>query len=391
MKNNIIKKDGRLSCTKFKSCGGCSYKESYPEQLERKQGAIAHKLSRFGKVSKIIPCKEPYRYRCKVTRVYKRAQNGRLIAGIFKSKSGDCVPVHDCMLEDKRLCEIGFKLAEVFERLKLTPYDYNTRKGCLRHIMLRKGCKTGEILLCVVTAPKSLKAPKALGRMIEDKFPDITTIVHNECSNPMPLTLGERESVLKGRGYIEDELLGLRFKISARSFMQVNPKQTEILYSFARDMLGEGTGTLLDAYCGTGTIGLICADRAKSVLGFEKVSSAVENARQNAKDNGIENAEFVCRDAGGLLCELAQSKKIIDAVIMDPPRAGADRRFIESLISLAPQRVIYISCSPESLSRDLYLLKKGGYKAVKIQPVDMFAHTRHLECVCLLEKRVEKE
>lgn len=386
MKNNILTKDGRLSCKKFKSCGGCSYDLSIDEQTQRKQQAVRHKLSRFGRVSRIITMDKPYRYRCKVTRVYRKAANGRLIAGIFKSGSKGCVPVHDCMLEDKRLCEIAFGLAPIFDRFKMQPFDYNTGKGCIRHVMLRKGCKTGEILLCIVTSPRTFKNTAALADEISKKYPDITTIVHNECKNPLPLTLGESEHILKGQGFITDELCGLRFNISAGSFMQVNPMQTEVLYSAARDMLDDDTDTLLDAYCGTGTIGLICAGKAAHVTGVEKTPSAIEDARRNAAANGISNAEFICGDAGKYMLHLAKQGMKISAVIMDPPRAGADRRFIESLGSLSPKQVVYISCNPETLSRDLYLLKQQGYKAEKIQPVDMFPHTRHIETIVLLTK-----
>lgn len=380
MKNNIITENGQTRCTKFKSCGGCSYDMSYEQQTERKQQAIKHKLARFGRVSPVLTMEYPYRARCKVTRVYKRAANGHLIAGIFKSKSLGCVPVYDCMLEDKRLCRIACELAAVFESFKIQPFDFKTGKGALKHIMLRKGLKTGEILLCIVTAPHTLKSPRALAAAIEKRFPDITTIVHNECSNSMPMTLGEKEHILKGSGYIEDKLLGFRFRISAGSFMQVNPLQTEKLYSLARDMLGDDTDTLLDAYCGTGTIGLICSGMVKRLIGVEQTPSAIKDAEHNAAANGIHNADFVCADAGQFMRSLAKDGAKVDAVIMDPPRAGADRRFLESLGELAPERVIYISCSPETLARDLYRLRQLGYKAEKIQPVDMFPHTRHIEC-----------
>ena len=389
MKNNLITKDGRPACTKFKQCGGCSYDMPYEQQCERKLGSLKRRLSRFGRVSDIVTMDKPYRCRCKLTRVYKRAANGQLVSCIFKSKSLSCVPVYDCMLEDKRLCVIARELGEVFTRFKITPYDYRTGRGTLRQIMLRKGLKTGQILLCIVTAPHSLKSPKALGETIAKRFPDITTVVHNECKNPLPLTLGDKETVLTGRGYIEDELLGLRFRISAGSFMQVNPSQTERLYSIARDMLGEGVETLLDAYCGTGTVGLVCAGKARRLIGVEKTPSAVRDAVQNAKNNAAVNAEFICADASDYMRSLAERGEDIDAVIMDPPRAGADKRFIDALSALAPKRIVYISCSSETLSRDLYLLKKCGYKALKIQPVDMFPHTKHIETVTLLQAAKE--
>ncbi|MBO6140194.1 MAG: 23S rRNA (uracil(1939)-C(5))-methyltransferase RlmD [Ruminococcus sp.] len=384
MKDNIIIKNGEAFCKKFKQCGGCSYELPYSEELERKQQVANRLLSRFGRVEKVIGMESPERYRCKVTRVYKRAENGRLITGIFKSKSLSLVPVKDCLLEDKRLCEIAQGLCDVFSSFKIEPYDYKSGKGELKHVLLRKGLKTGEIMLCIVTKSPALKSSHALVKAVTEKYRDITTIVHNVNSSTFPLTLGKKENVLFGKGCIEDELMGVRFKISAASFMQVNPLQTVRLYSLARDMLDEGTKTLIDAYCGTGTIGLICADKTDRLIGVEQTPSAVRDARENAKRCNIENAEFICADAGTFMRELAQSGEDIDVVIMDPPRAGADKRFLDSLSQLAPKQLIYISCNMQTLARDMSILKKTGYKAVKIQPVDMFARTRHCECVCKL-------
>ncbi|MBR1750291.1 MAG: 23S rRNA (uracil(1939)-C(5))-methyltransferase RlmD [Ruminococcus sp.] len=391
MKDNLTKdKSGRLRCSKFKSCGGCSYDFDYSEQLVRKQRKADRLLSRFGRVEKIAAMESPYFYRTKVTRVYTRAGNGRLVCGVFKSKSGSCVPVKECMLEDRRLCEIAFKLADVFTALKITPYDYRSGRGELRQVLLKKGSETGEIMLCIVTNSKALKNKNALVKMICDRFPDVTTIVHNICKSPMPLTLGDEQQVLYGKGIIRDTILGKSFKISAKSFMQVNAVQTKKLYSFAKGYLGRAD-TLIDAYCGTGTIGLICCDNVNRLYGTEIVSGAVKDAVQNAKDNDIKNAEFVCKDAKVFIKEFLNEGLKADAVILDPPRAGADRRFLESLIKLAPGKIIYISCGIDTLARDLCILTKGGYAVKRIQPVDMFAHTTHIENVVELEKRIKGE
>lgn len=386
MKNNIVTEKGRLVCTKFKSCGGCAFEQEYAEQTIRKKASVSNKLRFFGGVSRLETMADPYRYRCKVTRVYKKASNGQLISSVFKSKSGGCVPVADCMLEDKRLCEIAYDLGGVFSRFEVRPYDFETGKGCLRHIMLRKGYETGQILLCIVTQPGTLKKPVSLANEIARRFPDITTIVHNECASSMPLTLGKHEQVLTGDGCIEDRLLGLSFRISAGSFMQVNPQMTAALYAYAREQLDDNTGTLLDAYCGTGTVGLICAGKAQQVIGVEKTPSAIEDAKRNAKANGIENARFVCADATQFIEELAARGEHIDAVILDPPRAGASSRFIEAVGTLAPKQVIYISCSPDTLARDLRLFKKQGYRIGKPKCFDMFPHTRHIETVAVLKR-----
>lgn len=384
MKENIITlPDGRQVCQKFKQCGGCAYEISYAEQLARKQAAAEGLLGRFGKVSEIVSG-ESERYRCKVTRVYKKASNGRLICGVYKSSGNTLVPVKDCILEDKRLCEIARGLCGVFESFRLTPFDPVSGRGTLRHVLLRKGRKTGEIMLCIVTNSPVIKSPRSFANAIAGKFPDITTIVHNICTDSLPISLGSREEILLGKGYIEDELLGLRFKIGARSFMQVNPAQAERLYGLARGLLFEGTGTLLDAYCGTGTIGLICAEKAERLIGIESNSTAVSNARQNAAHNGIKNAEFICADAGKVMEQIAQEGGEIGALIMDPPRAGADRRFLDSAAKLAPEQIIYISCNMKTLARDLSILKKTGYKAQSITPVDMFPRTRHCECIVSL-------
>ncbi len=380
MKNNIIKKNGKYTCTKFKQCGGCSYDFDYLEQIQRKQSIASARLSRFGKVKDIIAMDEPYRYRCKVSRVYRAAKNGRLIAGVFKSKSRTSVPAPDCMLEDKRLCEIAWGLGDIFTKYRIAPYDFDTKKGVLKHVMLRKGHRTGQILLCIVTA-QAIKNAKGLTSAITERFPDITTIAENISPRSAPMLMGRQETVLYGKGYIEDDILGLRFRISSTSFMQVNPTQSERLYSAARDMLGESTQSIMDAYCGTGTIGLICAGNAKKLTGVELTPAAVEDAQRNAKENGVDNAEFICADAAKYMKQLSDNGGTLDVLIVDPPRAGLDRVFIEAIDRLRPKQIIYISCSLDSLARDLSFIRKLGYKAEEIQPVDMFPHTRHIEFV----------
>ncbi|MBR1664231.1 MAG: 23S rRNA (uracil(1939)-C(5))-methyltransferase RlmD [Ruminococcus sp.] len=385
MKNNLFNENGRTRCQKFKSCGGCSYDFDYDRQLERKQQKASRLLSRFGRVERIAAMDEPYHYRTKVTRVYKRAGNGRLISGIFKSKSGGCVPVKECMLEDKRLCEIAYRLSAVFDEFNIAPFDYKTGRGTIRQVLLKKGAASGEIMLCIVTPTRDLKSRMALAGEILKRFPDVTTIVQNICKDLMPLTLGDEEVIIHGKGYITDTLLGRRFKISAKSFMQVNAVQTEKLYSYAKEFLGQAD-TLIDAYCGTGTIGLICADNVRQLYGTEIVRQAVRDAEYNAYANGIGNARFICADAKRFMAEFIHEGLKADAVILDPPRAGADRRFLESLIKLAPGKIIYISCGIDTLSRDLSILKKGGYRVQRIQPVDMFAHTVHIETVVLMTR-----
>lgn len=373
------------TCRLFKRCGGCQLKESYREQLQWKQAKTERLLSKFAKCSRIIGMKNPCNYRNKVQHGFYTNPSRQIISGIFQSGSGKIVPCESCMLEDVQADKIILTIKKLMQSFKLFPYNPNTDKGLIRHVMIRKGFHSGEYLVCIITSKSAFPSKKNFVAALLKEQPCITTIIQNVCQNPRPLTMGEQEFVLYGKGYIEDTLCGKRFKISARSFYQVNPVQTEILYRTAMEFAGlTKKDRVLDCYCGTGTIGIIASDFCKEVLGVELNESAAADAEKNAADNGCTNIRFINGDSGRFMEHMAHTGEKADVVFTDPPRTGSDRRFLESLARLGPKRVVYISCGIESLERDLLLLKKLGYGVKKIQPVDMFPHTKHVECVVLL-------
>ncbi len=378
---------GENSCRLFKRCGGCQLKEDYAQQLEWKQNKVERLLSKFCKCEKIIGMEKPYNYRNKVQHGFYTNPNRQIISGIFQSNSGKIVPCDSCMLEDAQSSEIILTLKKLMQSFKIFPYNPNTNYGLLRHVMIRKGRATGEILVCLVTSKATFPSKKNFVAALLKAHPAITTIVQNICTNAMPLTMGEREIVMHGKGYIEDVLCDKRFKISAKSFYQVNPLQTEILYRTAMEFADLcKTDCVLDCYCGTGTIGIIASDFCKEVIGVEINKTATDDAVKNARVNSCKNISFVNEDSGRFMVKMARMGEKADVVFTDPPRSGSDKRFLESLAKLSPKRVVYISCGIESLERDLILLEKLGYKAKKIQPVDMFPHTKHVECVAALDR-----
>ena len=381
---------GEKHCRCFKRCGGCQLDEPYKEQLARKQAKAERLLSRYCKVEPIIGMKEPYNYRAKVQNVYALSR-GRIISGVYQSSDRRMVTIEDCMLENKRAQRIVKAFKGIMKQLKLTPYDMLSGRGVVRHTLIRISETTGEIMLVIVTNGAMLPAKKNLVSALRRACPEITTVVQNICTDSLPLTLGSRSVTLYGKGCIEDELCGCRFILSPGSFYQVNPKQTEILYNTAVNAAGIEQGTkVIDAYCGTGTIGLICASRGAEVIGCELEPRAVKDAQRNAKLNGIESAKFFNADAGSFMTEAAKEGYQCGVLIMDPPRAGASREFITAAGVLSPERIVYVSCGIESLARDLSLFRKEGYRTRLIQPVDMFPHTMGIECCCLLEKKKDK-
>ena len=375
------------NCRLFKRCGGCQLKETYPEQLLWKQDKVQRMLSGFAGCGKIIGMEKPHNYRNKVQHGFYTNPRRQIISGIYQSGSGRIVPCESCMLEDVKAGKIISTIRILMRSFKIFPYNPNTDNGIIRHVMIRKGFHSGEYLVCIVTSKSLLPSRKNFTAALLKAHPYITTVVQNVCSNPMPLTMGEQEIILHGNGYIEDTLCGKKFRISAKSFYQVNPVQTEVLYRTAMEFAGlTKEDRVLDCYCGTGTIGIIASDYCKEVIGVEINETAVADARRNAAQNECKNITFVCGDSGRFMQEMAKAGEKADVVFTDPPRTGSDKRFLESLAKLAPDRVVYISCGIESLERDLKLLARLGYKAKKIQPVDMFPHTRHIETVVLLTK-----
>ena len=373
-------------CPKRKQCGGCQLMHlPYAEQLTRKQARLTALLGRFGRVEPIAAMEHPYHYRGKVQAAFGTDGRGRIISGVYQSGSHRIVCVDDCLLEDETADRIIVDIRRMMPRFKMTAYDERRCSGFLRHVLVRRSFTTGEVMVVLVAATAVFPLKKPFLAALREAHPEITTVVLNINDAVTPLVLGKREIVLFGPGYIEDELCGLMFRISPASFYQVNPAQTQRLYETAIDFAGlTGRERVLDAYCGTGTIGLAAAQRAASVAGVELNRDAVRDAIVNARRNGIQNAWFTCADAGDFMVAAAREGERCDVVFLDPPRAGASPAFLSALLQLAPARVVYVSCNPETLARDLGVLRAGGYRVRCIQPVDMFPHTEHVETVCLL-------
>ena len=376
-------------CPLAKKCGGCQMQHvPYDRQLQYKQDKVKGLLSRYHQVSPIIGMNDPYHYRNKVQAAFGMTRRREIISGVYQSSSHRIVKVDSCQIEDQIADRIIVTIRQLLPEFQILPYQEDTRKGLLRHVLVRRGFQSGQVMVVLVTASPVFSMKKRFTKALVERHPEITTVVLN--INPMKtsLVLGEREEVLYGDGYIEDTLCDLVFRISPRSFYQINPTQTEILYRKAIDLAAlTGTERVLDAYCGIGTIGLIASKHAAEVVGVEVNGDAVRDARINAKRNGIRNAQFIKADASRYMVELANEGQPIDVVFMDPPRAGSDLPFLQSLVTLAPKRVVYISCNPETQARDLRVLTQNGYRVTRLQPVDMFPHTTHIECIAALERK----
>ena len=369
-------------CPLAKKCGGCLQNLSYPEQLHLKQATAIRLLGRFGHVEEILGMDDPYHYRNKVQAAFGVNRQGQIISGVYQSASHRIVPVSDCLIEDKVADRIIVTIRKLLKSFKIRPYDEDTGRGTLRHVLVRRGWRSGEILVVLVTAHGMLPGKRNFVRALLQQHPDITTVVQNVNGRDTSMVLGEKEHVLYGPGFIVDVLCGKKFRISSKSFYQINPVQTEVLYGKAMEF-AELTGkeTVIDAYCGIGTIGLTAADHAKQVVGVELNRDAVQDAIGNAKHNGVKNARFFAADATAWIREAADAGQKADVVFMDPPREGSTPAFIESVARMAPKRIVYVSCNPETMARDLALLTQKGYRAEGFTPVDMFPHSAHCEVV----------
>lgn len=375
------------SCPHAALCGGCQYQGlPYPEQLRVKQARAEALFSSFAPVSPILGADEPLHYRNKVHAAFGYDRQRRVISGVYQPGSHAIVPVDDCLIEDETADRIIAAIRALLPRLKLPVYDERRGSGWLRHVLVRRGAKTGQMMVVLVAVSPVFKNQKAFLAELLGQFPEIVTVVLNVNDRFGPVVLGPKSKVLTGSGYIEDELCGLRFRISPTAFYQINAAQCEKLYAKAIEFAAlTGTETLLDAYCGVGTIGLCAAAKARQVVGVELNREAVRDAIANARLNGVKNAWFTAGDAGEYMEGMLREGRRPDVVLMDPPRAGSDRRFLDSLIRCAPERVVYVSCGPDTLRRDLEILTRGGYRVEAIQPVDMFPFTEHVETVVKLQ------
>ena len=376
-------------CPVSKKCSGCQLSNmTYEQQLEWKQKDTEKLLGSFGKVSPIIGADDPYNYRNKVQAVFRSDRNGRIISGVYQSSRNGIVGIDSCMLDDKRADEIIVGIRGLLKSFKLQPYDEGTERGFLRHVLVRVGKNTGEILVTLVGGNSMFPKKHDFVKALIKQFPDITTVTFSVNRTPEMLTLGNNNEVLYGEGYITDILCGKKFRISPQSFYQINHAQTEKLYDYAiKAAKLTKNDILLDAYSGIGTIGIIASDYVKQVQGIEYNAAAVRDAVKNCHENGLtRNIAFNRGDAGEFLEKKAKLGTHYNAVILDPARAGADRKFLHSLVKIAPERIVYISCNPATQARDLKTLTKK-YTVTDIQPFDMFPHTRHVETVVLLSHK----
>ena len=375
-------------CPHFRKCGGCQLQNmEYPRQLAWKQARVERLLSPFCQVAPILGMEHPYHYRNKVQAAFAPGRGGAPVSGVYQSSTHRVVPVDSCQIEDETADRIIVDIRKMMKSFRITPYDEAAERGLLRHVLVKRGFSTGQVMVVLVTSspvfPSRNNFVKALLRL----HPEITTILLNVNKMHTSLVLGEDERVLYGPGYIEDVLCGLTFRISAKSFYQINPVQTEVLYRTAISLAGlTGQEAVVDAYCGVGTIGLAASRQAGRVIGVELNRDAVRDAITNARRNRIANARFYAGDAGEFMTAMAQEGESAGVVFLDPPRAGSSQAFLSALARLGPQRVVYISCNPETQARDLRFLTAHGYRALTAQPVDMFPWTEHVETVVLLSK-----
>lgn len=380
--------DKEIKCPLYKKCGGCQiHNLSYEEQLQFKMRKVVGLIGRFHHVENIIGMDNPYHYRNKVQAAFGRDRQNRIISGVYQSSTHKIVPVDDCLIEDIKADQIIVTIRKLLKSFKLKTFDDNKMTGFLRHVLVKRGFSSGEIMVVLVTGCEEFKSKRSFINALLERHPEITTIVQNINNKRTSLVLGNKSIVLYGEGIIREQLCGCTFTISPKAFYQINPVQTEILYNKAMEFADISKDDIvIDAYCGTGTIGIIASKYAGQVIGVELNKDAVKDARKNAKINNIDNIDFICADAGRYMVGLAEQRLKADVVIMDPPRAGSDINFLKSVVKLSPKKVIYISCNPETLKRDLTYLSKNKYKVRKIQPVDMFPHTEHVETVVLLTK-----
>ena len=376
-------------CSISSKCGGCQWiNRPYEEQLKAKETRFRKLMEPFCKPESMIGMEQPRHYRNKVHAAFGEDRRHNVISGIYEEKSHRIVPVDSCLIEDERADAIIVSIRGLLKSFKIRPYNEDTGYGLLRHVLVRTGRATEQVMVVLVLASPILPSKNNFTKALLKLHPEITTIVVNVNDRKTSMVLGDREQVIFGKGYIEDELCGKVFRISPKSFYQVNPIQTEKLYGKVMEYAAlTGKERVLDAYCGTGTIGIIASDKADSVIGVELNSEAVKDAWINAKRNKVENIKFYQNDAGKLLVQMAEQGEKLDVLFLDPPRSGSSEAFLRAALKLVPKRIVYISCNPETLVRDLKVLAAEEYRVERAVAVDMFPYTEGIESVSLLVRR----
>ena len=389
-------RDKKRWCPLFGKCGGCDYvNETYDYELMMKWLREDKLLGRYGRVEKVLSSPSLTGYRCKVQAVCGRDRDGKFITGQYRKGSHHLFPIRSCSLEDGMATAVLQTVRQMATRFSISSFDEDRGTGDLRHILIRTGWKTRETMVVLVTAKKDFPHKDDFVSAIHQKNPNVVTVVQviNNEKTSMVIPKDSEEIILWGKGYIVDNLCGLDFRISAKSFYQVNPEMAERLYEIAMNMARlRPTDTVIDAYCGTGTIGLVAASRGvKEVIGIESNPDAVKDAKLNAEANGISNARFIVDDASKWLKSAQKEGQKCDVLFLDPPRAGSSEEFLAAAGRMEPEVIVYISCNPETLARDLrYIVRFLPYKVLGIQPVDLFPGSESIETVVLLSKKTEK-
>ena len=379
-------------CKIYKQCGGCQVQHlDYQGQLQMKHDTVVNQFKRIGHIedANVLPTigmEEPWRYRNK-TQVPFGLNQGDVVAGFYQKRSHEIIDMRHCLIQTDISDEIIHEMRDICRQFKIAPYNEQNNTGILRHVIVRVGFKTDEVMVILVTRKeKIINLDRVVDRLTE-KFPQIKVIAQNINPDITNAILGEKTNIIYGESYIYDEMNGIRFAISPRSFYQVNPIQTETLYSKAVEFAQlTGEEVVFDAYCGIGTITLFLAQHAKKVYGVEIIPEAIEDAKMNAKLNGFENTEFAVGKSEDVIPTWIKDGIKPDVIVVDPPRKGCDKTLLDTMIEAAPNRIVYVSCDSATLARDVKILIEGGYELEIVQPVDMFPQTSHVECVAKLTK-----
>ena len=377
-------------CPYYGKCGGCDFQHmSYTEELWAKRQRVQDALTRLGgidlQVEEILGAKNPVGYRNKSQ--YPVGAGGEI--GFFQARTHKVVPIDRCLIQSEISDRTAQAVRDWMKKYKVSAYDERTGKGLIRHVYVRVN-KKGESLCCIVANGKQVPREPELAAFVQGAAPKTVGVVLNTNTRPGNVILGDKYRTIWGRDFLMDTLCGLEFKLSVPSFYQVNRDQAEVLYGKALEYAGlTGEETVVDLYCGTGTITLCMAKQAGSVIGVEIIEAAIHDAKENAERNGIQNARFFCADAGEAALRLAEEGTKPDVIMVDPPRKGISMDVIEAMVTMAPQRIVYVSCDPATLARDVKLLEERGYKAVHAEAVDLFPRCAHVESVvCLSRKQV---
>ena len=386
---NLSKDRIQPRCKICTSCGGCQYQQlDYKAQLKYKTKRVKEALTRISKIdAEVLPClgmENPYNYRNKIQVPFNKDRNGKVKFGFYKENSHIIMPIKECAIEDRRAAPILWDIKLLLEEMNIPCYNEDSGKGILRYVLIRTSHHYEELMVVLVTTQMNFPGQRSFVNELVARHPEITTIVENVNSRHTNVILGNQEKVLYGLGHIKDDILGLTFEISAASFFQVNPIQVEKLYASALNLIDFSKKEIvLDTYSGVGTIGLIAARNAKKVISVEINKSAHKNAIENAKRNNIDNIEFHCADAGEFISNYPGD---IDVLIMDPPRSGSDETFLSTVMNKRIKKIVYVSCNPETLARDIQYLS-SMYEVNYVQPVDMFPMTAHVETVVGLHRK----